>query len=386
MTTSIGKAAQVKQIRQQAQGGASAVATVLDLPRMPLARSPHLITIEVPSHWGTSRRTHVAAVWGELGNASAVVVQPMSNTATTDEQTWRSCAAKTSSLAAGLAEGITLVQWLGRTVPSAAELSRHRHNDADPVDRDAANLLEFDAALSSALPRGVGRTYLGYGAGGYLVAEACKRGLTPSAVAFVDTPGLGRQARRGVDGVPVIVEGTLIHAREAITCLRELNPAIADIPVLVLGDGSGDPAEDDESAYCSPPQQLTDVIVATTRGDEDFDLLPRLATSTQLRKHVFDTQRLRATTSNEAQRNLRAFLNFQLDEIRAANRLDSADAKPATVGTRLLRVPTVPLFSREHTGDNAPRCNTRPRVAPSGGLRPPSKPDGYHARATERRY
>ncbi len=370
------------------------MATVLDLPRIPLARSPHLITIEVPTHWGTSRRTHVAAVWGDLRRASTVIVQPMSSTATTDEQTWRSCAAKTSALAAGLAEGTALVQWLGRTVPSTAELLRHRHSHADPVDRDAANLVEFDAALGSALRGSVGRTYLGYGAGGYLIAEACKRGLAPSAVAFVDTPGLGRQARRGADGVPMIVDGTLIHAREAITCMRELNPAIADVPVLVLGDGSavgathGDigGAADSELTYSSPPQQLTDVIVATTRDDEDVELLPRAATPSQLRKYVFDSQQRRATTSGEAQRNLHAFLNGQLHLIRAANRLDSADAKPAVPGTRLLRVPAVPLFSREHTGDNAPRCNTRPHVARSGGLRPPSKPDGYHTRATEGRY
>ena len=369
------------------------MSTVLDLPHIPLARSPHLITIEVPRHRDASRRTHVAAVWGDLRSASAVIVQPMSSTTTTDEQAWRSCAAKTRSLAAGLAEGTALVQWLGHTVLSAAELPRHRHSDADPVDRDAHNLLEFDVALGSALPSNVDRTYLGYGAGGYLIAEACKRGLTPSAVAFVDTLGLGRQARRGIDGVPMIVDGTLIHARKAITCMRDLNPAIADIPVLVLGGGGTDGADrapygdvDSEPAYSSPPQQLADVIVATTRGDENVELLPRTVSSTQLRKYVFDSQQRRATTSEEAQRNLHAFLNGQLDLIRAANRLDSADARPAAPGIRLLRVPAVPLFSREHTGDNAPRRNTRPYVARGAGLRPPSKPDGYHARATEDRY
>ncbi|MGH3544622.1 MAG: hypothetical protein ACRDPW_01615 [Mycobacteriales bacterium] len=361
------------------------MATVLDLPRIPLARSPRVITIDIPTRWGTSLRTHVAAVWGELENVSSVIVQPLSSSITTDEQTWRSSIAKTNSLTAGLGDDTALVQWLGRTIASTSERSHHPHSDVDPIDRDAASLLEFDVALRSALPRSIGHTYLGYGAGGYLIAEACKRGLAPSAVAFVDTPGLGRQARRHADGTPMIDSDILIHARETITCMRELNPALTDIPVLVLG-GGGSEVIDDELMYASPPQHLADVIVATTHGDDAFQLLPRTIAPAQLRRYVFAAQQRRATTSGEAQRNLHAFLNGQLHLIRVANRLGSADAKPTPPGIWLLRVPAVPLFSREHTGDNAPRCNTRPRIVRSGGPRPPSKPDGYHTRAAEDRY
>ncbi len=363
------------------QRGELSVATVLDLPRIPLARPPHLITLDAPAHCGVPQRTHVAAVWGDLRSASSVIVQPMSPSVATDEQAWRSCAAKTSLLATGLAPGISLVQWLGRTIPFSAELSRHRNDDTDPIDRDSNNLLEFDAALSSALPRRMDRTYLGYGASGYLIAETCKRGLAPSAVAFVDTPGLGRQPRRGADGAPVIVDGTLIHARDPITCMRDLNPVIANIPVLVLSDGSCG----NELNYSSPPQHLTDVIVATTHSENGHKPLPRSVSPAELRRYVFATQQHYATSSSEGQRNLRAFLNGELHLIRAANRTDWGDSSPL-VNARLLRMPTVPLFNRDHTGDNDPWRNTRPFGRGHSGERPPSKPDGYHARAAERRY
>ncbi|MGH3430220.1 MAG: hypothetical protein ACRDQZ_22070 [Mycobacteriales bacterium] len=352
--------------------------TVLDLPRIPLARTPHLITLETTPHLGSSRRTHVAAVWGDLRSASSVIVQPMSTSATADEQTWRSCAVKTNSLAAALAPGTALVQWLGRTLPSTAELGRYRPTDADPIDRDAGNLVEFDNALKLRLPQGTERTYLGFGIAGYLIAEACKRGLTPSALAFVDTPGLGRQARRALDGSPVIVDGTLLHSRDLITCVRELNPNIADIPVLVVGDGK----LDNEAAYGSPPGSLTDVIVATTRGDETFELLPRNASPAALRKYVFAAQQRHKASSAEAQRNLHAFLNGELHQIKATGRRAGGQI-PVRPGGHMLRLPTTPLTGRDHTGDDAPRHNTRPVTSRRGSRsRPPGKPDSYHSRST----
>ena len=306
----------------------------------------------------------------------------MSTTATIDEQAWRSCAAKTGSLAAGLSPGTTLVQWLGRTVAPVGDAG-HGYVDTDPIDRDAWNLLEFDAALALRLPRSTGRTYLGYGPGGYLIAEACKRGLAPSALAFVDTYGLGRQARRDANGSPVVVDGTLLHSRGLITSIKELNPAIADIPVLVIGDGK----PSGEAPYGSPPHNLTDVIVATTRGESSSAAtLPRNASPAALRRYVFAAQQRYNASSSEAQRNLQAFLNGELHQIRASSRHTVANGAPLRPGSRLLRLPTTPLASRDHTGDDTPRRNARPVARRRGAPRPPSKPDSYHFRSSERRY
>ena len=205
-----------------------------------------------------------------------------------------------------------------------------------------------------------------------------KRGLCPpTAIAFSDTPALGRQARRTFTGEAMTVGGALIHAREPITCLRDLNPNLGDIPVLVVTDGRFEEA----MAFSSPPQNLTDVIVAANHPDSPQSYrLPRHISPTGLRKFVLTVQHAASTSSAEAQRNLLAFLNGQLDQVRVAYRDDGSDARPAFPGVRLDGVPMAPMFNRDHTGDMAQLRNTRP-TGRGRTSRPRGKPDGYHSRA-----